>query len=119
MIGIKSLEQYLLYNYQSDKTTLLLYAELQKHLQKPLVMELKDAALTFKGHRDAQLGKKGAVGNLKSTAATSRAALELQLTANIHFIAYTWPGDVQQCMAFFDQSIVRDEQRDEDAPPVA
>ena len=64
---------------------------------------------TYMGYRTDQLGKKGKVGDAISTSATTRDALEVALTASLHFVAYTYPGDVDQCMAFFDQSFLRDE----------
>ncbi len=59
--------------------------------------------------RSAQLGKKGNVADNADTARTLRTTLELQLVANIHFIGYKYPGNVSQCMAYFDQSILNED----------
>jgi hypothetical protein len=66
--------------------------------------------------RTAQLGKKGAVGDLRDNSAAVRDALEIQLTKSLHFIAYKYPGDVEQCMAYFDQSFLRDKADESPAP---
>ncbi len=57
--------------------------------------------------RKEQLGKKGDVSGKKTTAAATRNTLELQLTGNMHFIGWRFPGNEQHCLTFFDQSILR------------
>lgn len=60
----------------------------------------------FKTKRESQLKKKGEVKDKKSKSRTARTALELQLMKNLHFIAYTFPGDVNLGSNYFDQSFI-------------
>jgi len=64
--------------------------------------------------RATQLGKKGMVADNADTRDAARTALELQLVANLHFIGFTYPGDVEQCMAYFDQSFILNKKPVED-----
>lgn len=69
--------------------------------------------------REAQLQKKGDVSDLAEARDDARRALTTQLTANIHLIAHTYPGNVAQCTAYFDESILRNtsEDQEDDAAP--
>lgn len=64
----------------------------------------------FVSARSSQLGKIGEVATAKTTTETTRNALETQHTKNVHYIGFTFPGNVSRCMDFFDQSIIRAEQ---------
>lgn len=65
--------------------------------------DLRDNYVTA---RTLQLGKKGDVTTHKTATKTSRTVLELQLTKNIHYIGYNFPGDITLCISFFDQRII-------------
>ena len=67
-----------------------------------------DSYRAYQSLREAQLGKKGSVSDLQDVTGKNRTVLELQLTANLHYIAFTYPGEVQQCLSYFDQSFLRD-----------
>lgn len=80
-----------------------------------------DILSRYRTARTAQLGKKGDVATGKESSAGARTALELQVTGNIHFIGWKWPGNVEKAMSFFDQSIIHDQHRGggrENAPGV-
>ncbi len=62
----------------------------------------------YQNIREAQLGKKGDVSDLGDIRDEARAALTTQLTANIHYIGYTYPGNAEKCLTYFDQSILHD-----------
>ncbi len=66
----------------------------------------------YQSARTAQLAKKGQVGDLRDATAATRDVVEVQLTKNLHFIAYQFPGDVEKCMSYFDQSFLRDADAD-------
>lgn len=72
---------------------------------------IKDLALTllteFKEVRTNQLKKKGEVADKKSSTRERRKNLELQLIRNLHYIGYLYPGNVNKCNDFFDQSFLR------------
>ena len=61
----------------------------------------------FRSAREAQLLKKGEVTDSKTTVRKRRAELEIQLLKNLHFIGFTYPGNVNRCNDFFDQSFLR------------
>ncbi len=61
----------------------------------------------YQSARTGQLGKKGEVGDRIEDSIQRRNVLETQLTANVHFIGFQFPGNVEQCMAYFDQSFIR------------
>lgn len=71
-----------------------------KNLAQTLLTEFKEA-------RKNQLKKKGEVSDKKSTTRDRRKNLELQLIKNLHYIGYLFPGDVDKCNNFFDQSFLR------------
>ncbi len=56
----------------------------------------------YKNLRTAQIGKKGEVSDDKDTTAAKRDAVEAQLWKNVHYLAWYYNGDVEQCMAYFD-----------------
>lgn len=66
-----------------------------------------DFQTSYTDARSNQMNQKGAVSAIKNNAKSTRAALELQLIKNLHFIAYTFPGDENKCSSFFDQSIIQ------------
>ena len=78
-------------------------AELGTDLKNDLQTMLND----FKNAREAQLRKKGEVANSKTTVSKRRKELEIQLLKNLHFIGFTYPGNVNRCNDFFDQSFLR------------
>ncbi len=60
----------------------------------------------YSSARSAQLNKMGEVKAEKTNVKDTRSALEVQLIKNLHFIAYTYPGNEARCLLFFDQSII-------------
>lgn len=72
---------------------------------------IKNLALTllteFKEARTNQLKKKGEVADKKSSTRERRKNLELQLIRNLHYVGYLYPGNVNRCNDFFDQSFLR------------
>ncbi|MFZ1279478.1 MAG: hypothetical protein WAR59_01485 [Ignavibacteriaceae bacterium] len=71
-----------------------------KNLAQTLLEEFKEA-------RSNQLKKKGEVAEKKTTTRQKRKNLELQLIKNLHYIGYLYPGNVNKCNNFFDQSFLR------------
>jgi hypothetical protein len=60
--------------------------------------------------RNAQLGKMAQVSTERTEIHATRDIVEIQLCKNLHFVGYTFPGDPDRCMDFFDQSIIRPSQ---------
>ena len=71
-----------------------------KNLAQTLLTEFTEA-------RSNQLKKKGEVAEKKSSTRERRKNLELQLIKNLHYIGYLYPGNVNRCNDFFDQSFLR------------
>lgn len=72
--------------------------------------------------RAAQLGKKGNADTQRTERDAARAALELQLWKNVLTISLAHIGNVEACMAYFDESILKgspeeDEEEGGDTPP--
>lgn len=63
---------------------------------------------SYQSVRTVQLGKKGEVGDSIDTSIATCDTPEKALTASFHYIAFTYPGDVKQCIAYFDQRFLRD-----------
>lgn len=82
-------------------------AEIGTDLKNDLQTMLND----FKNARKAQLLKKGEVSDSKTTVRKRREELEIQLLKNLHFIGFTYPGNVNRCNDFFDQSFLRRKKR--------
>jgi hypothetical protein len=61
----------------------------------------------YKASRKEQLGKKSDLSDAKLVQADSRLALEEQLMKNIFYIGYLFGPNVDKCLSFFDQSIIR------------
>jgi len=78
-------------------------AELGTDLKNELQTMLND----FKSAREAQLFKKGEVADSKTNVKKRREEMETQLTKNLHYIGFTFPGNVNRCNDFFDQSFLR------------
>jgi hypothetical protein len=57
--------------------------------------------------RTLQLAKIADVATQTTEKHDTRATLEIQLCKNVHFIGFMFPGDVDRCMDFFNQSIIR------------
>ena len=57
--------------------------------------------------RNLQLDKKSEVSSLTTGKNTTRVALETQLTKNMHFVGFTFPGNVDRCDDFFDEAMLR------------
>lgn len=57
--------------------------------------------------RSLQLNKKGEVGVAREAVDTNRLPLELQWCRNLHFVGFTYPGNVEQCATFFNQSLLK------------
>ncbi|MCX6270419.1 MAG: hypothetical protein NTU44_04210 [Bacteroidetes bacterium] len=64
--------------------------------------------------RSTQLNKIGEVKANKTTSKTTRTALEIQLTKNLHYIGYTYPGDEERCLSFFNQHVLHYNQSNTD-----
>ena len=71
-----------------------------KNLAQTLLTEFTEA-------RSNQLKKKGEVAEKKSSTRERRKNLELQLIRNLHYIGYLYPGNVNRCNDYFDQSFLR------------
>ena len=72
------------------------------------ITNLAQTLLTeFTEARSNQLKKKGEVAEKKSSTRERRKNLELQLIKNLHYIGYLYPGNVNRCNDFFDQSFLR------------
>jgi len=72
------------------------------------ISNLAQTLLTeFTEARSNQLKKKGEVSEKKTTTRERRKNLELQLIRNLHYIGYLYPGNVNRCNDFFDQSFLR------------
>lgn len=57
--------------------------------------------------RTLQLSKIAEVSTDISDKHATRDVVELQLCRNVHYIGYSFPGNADRCMDFFDQSIIR------------
>jgi hypothetical protein len=57
--------------------------------------------------RTSQLAKIAEVGAAKTTTASNRNELETQIFKNQFTVGMNFPGNVDECMDFFDQSIIR------------
>jgi len=72
------------------------------------ITNLAQTLLTeFTEARSNQLKKKGEVAEKKSSTRERRKNLELQLIKNLHYIGYLYPGNINRCNDFFDQSFLR------------
>lgn len=72
------------------------------------ISNLAQTLLTeFTEARSNQLKKKGEVSEKKTTTRERRKNLELQLIRNLHYIGYLYPGNVNRCNDYFDQSFLR------------
>ena len=71
-----------------------------KNVAQTLLTEFTEA-------RSNQLKKKGEVAEKKSSTRERRKNLELQLIKNLHYIGYLYPGNINRCNDFFDQSFLR------------
>lgn len=60
--------------------------------------------------RNLQLQQIGEVTAGKSTTGATRDVIEVQLMKNLFFVGFNFPGNVDRCMDFFDQSIIRRKQ---------
>ena len=61
----------------------------------------------FKSAREEQLLKKAEVTDGKTTTSKRRKELEIQLMKNLYYIGYLYPGNIDKCNNFFDQSFLR------------
>ena len=69
----------------------------------------------YKAAREAQLEKIGEVKGQKVVTSTTRDVIENELMKNVYLIGSMFVGNIAQCMAFFDQSIIRpDNTKDEE-----
>ncbi len=76
-------------------------------LGAPFVTLFTDLRTTFQDARTAQLATMGEVEGLKSTAANTRDALEIELMKNLLITASNNVGDITMMPDYFDQSIIR------------
>jgi hypothetical protein len=82
----------------------------QAVLGPAIVVVFSGYATNYPLARNAQILKVGEVAAGKTGTATTRDDVETQVIANMHFIGFTFPGNVTECMKFFDQSIIRPSQ---------
>ncbi len=61
----------------------------------------------FRSAREDQLRKKGEVADSKTNVRKRREELEIQLLKNLHYIGFIYPGNINRCNDFFDQSYLR------------
>jgi len=71
-----------------------------------IVTKFKTYVTNLQSARNAQLQKFGTVDSSKAKTQESRTALELQLLVNMHTIGGLFPGEVERCVSFFDQSLL-------------
>jgi hypothetical protein len=83
----------------------------------PFLTEFQNYKTDYTAARDAQLQKIAEVADSKTESHQNRDVLELQLHTNLHTIAAMFPGDVDRCMDFFDQSFIRDSNNGDDEEP--
>jgi hypothetical protein len=76
-------------------------------LGQPLLDEFTGYLDTFKNAREAQLEKIGEVAESKSDSTVRRDEVETELFRNLHKISAMFPGGMNRCMDFFDQSFIR------------
>ncbi len=76
--------------------------------------EFTAARTAFQEARDAQLEQKGVVSDSRTDLRAARKALERQLTLNLLTLAIKFLGDPDAGLAFFDQSIIRPAQTNEE-----
>ena len=89
------------------------FADMAATYEPELGPEFKDEFIgylnAFKDARTAQLQKIGEVSESKTDTTTKRDSVENELHKNLHSIAAMFPGDVDRCMDFFDQSFIKTE----------
>lgn len=85
--------------YAVEKVT-----KFQAQLGADLVTELTGLQTSFNSARDAQVGDKGSVSQARGSVASTRRALELQLTDNLLALARQFKGQPAKAAEFFDQS---------------
>jgi hypothetical protein len=90
----------------------------QVQLGAALVTEFQGYLTAYTTARTSQLVKIGEVVDSKTTTSVQRDTVENELMKNVHLIGAMFVGDVNRCMDFFDQSFVRDSNRNEDEEPV-
>ncbi len=76
-------------------------------LGAPFVAVFTGIKSNYATARTSQLNKIGEVTNAKTTTSGNRNGLEIQLLKNMFTVGEAFPGDVNACIGFFDQSIVR------------
>jgi len=84
-------------------------ATMQAHanvLPQTVVSRFSTLSEDYRLSRSNQLQRAGDVSTGKASTASMRTALELALLRSMHTIAASYPGNVVQCTAFFDQSII-------------
>ena len=69
--------------------------------------------------RNLQINKKGEVGVAAEAIDTNRLPLELQWCKNLHFVGFTYPGNVDMCATFFNQSLLKNRKTTTPDPAVA
>ncbi len=71
-----------------------------------LTAALQGFVAQWKNARNTQQGQKGSVGDNRSERSDARVALELGLTAAVHAVGRAFPGDVAQCVAYFNFALL-------------
>jgi hypothetical protein len=68
--------------------------------------QLQEFQEKYKTLREDQLDGKAAVKTNRSDRSVARKAVEIELIKTIHHIGQKFPGDVAQCMVFFDFNLL-------------
>lgn len=79
----------------------------QADLGDEFVTKFTNFSSNYAAARNAQELKIGEVSGAKTSTSSNRTDAELQMCENIHVIGGMFPGQVQKCMSFFDQTIIR------------
>jgi hypothetical protein len=80
----------------------------------PFLTQFQDYKTAYVGARESQLLKKAEVTDLKTDSTAKRDIVEIQLMKNLYTVAGMYVGNEDKCMDFFDQSIIRREQSEEE-----
>lgn len=122
--GLNEYNRYTKENFEMLMTRFLAAATSNTHPNLPPTLAATVQAMhdDYQELRAAQLGKKGNAGTQRAERNAAREALEKQLWKNVLTISLAHLGDVDACMAYFDESILKsnpeeDEAEGGDTPP--
>ncbi|MBP9152609.1 MAG: hypothetical protein KBF73_10025 [Flavobacteriales bacterium] len=71
------------------------------------VNEFQSILTNYQAARTAQLGRKSLTSDERTERHSTRAELETQLFSAMFTVGFNYPGNVDRCMDFFDQTIIR------------